>query len=520
VGGDGGALAGAGQKTGPVGPGYVITAEQRKFWSFQPVHKPAIPPVKDKAWVKTPIDNFVLARLEKEGLRPVQAADKNVLLRRVYLDLVGLPPTREQVSAFLVDRSPKALAKVVDQLLASPHYGKRWGRHWLDVARYTDDTSESILTVSTSPVSLPLRTYRKLTPTHCLRGAVSPHSRCMTFHLSALLFLASSSVAPAGESLAQSLNNMGAHYHEMGQYKDAEKLYRQSLEAWKDVPGDHAASIAKLHGNLGALCRATGRYAEAEKEYAESLRLAELPLTLSNAAELYRSEGKYEEAEQYARKALAAPADNDRQHADRLNALGAVRRSQGQFDEALQLFQEEQQLIEKSLGVDDPLMANPLGNIAGIYIAQGRYAEAEPLAQRALALLEKGHGPEHPRVAAGLNNLAQVYRLERRFAEAEPLYRRALSIWEKAIGPEHPDYARGLVNLAGFYEETGRESAAASLYVRALPVLEKNLGPDQPETMKVRDALAKAYYAQGRRSEAQRLYRNSFTPGPPAEAKP
>jgi hypothetical protein len=76
--------------------------------------------------VKTPIDNFVLARLEKEGLRPVQAADKNVLLRRVYLDLVGLPPTREQVSAFLVDRSPKALAKVVDQLLASPHYGKRW----------------------------------------------------------------------------------------------------------------------------------------------------------------------------------------------------------------------------------------------------------------------------------------------------------------------------------------------------------------------------------------------------------
>ena len=127
------------KKTGPVGTGYVITAEQRKFWSFQPVRKPAIPPVKDKAWVKTPVDNFVLARLEKEGLRPVKAADKNVLLRRVYLDLVGLPPTPEQVSAFLADRSPKALAKVVDQLLASPHYGERWGRHWLDVARYTDD---------------------------------------------------------------------------------------------------------------------------------------------------------------------------------------------------------------------------------------------------------------------------------------------------------------------------------------------------------------------------------------------
>jgi hypothetical protein len=120
-------------------PEYRITPEQRKFWSFQPVQRPEIPAVKDKAWVKTPIDNFILARLEKEGLRPVEAAPKNVLLRRVYLDLIGLPPTPEQIEAFGRDRSPKALANVVDQLLASPQYGERWGRHWLDVARYTDD---------------------------------------------------------------------------------------------------------------------------------------------------------------------------------------------------------------------------------------------------------------------------------------------------------------------------------------------------------------------------------------------
>jgi hypothetical protein len=121
------------------GSGHWITAEERRFWAFQPVRKPAIPEIRDKSWARTPVDHFVLARLEKEGLRPVKPADKNVLLRRAYLDLIGLPPTPEQVKAFERDRSPGAFAAVVDQLLASPRYGERWGRHWLDVARYSDD---------------------------------------------------------------------------------------------------------------------------------------------------------------------------------------------------------------------------------------------------------------------------------------------------------------------------------------------------------------------------------------------
>lgn len=127
------------EKLAAQGTGYRITPEQRKFWSFQPVRKPQIPAVKDKSCVKTPIDNFVLAGLEKEGLQPVKPAERNVLLRRVYLDLIGLPPTPEQMTTFAGDHSPKALAKVVDRLLASPQYGERWGRHWLDLARYTDD---------------------------------------------------------------------------------------------------------------------------------------------------------------------------------------------------------------------------------------------------------------------------------------------------------------------------------------------------------------------------------------------
>jgi hypothetical protein len=123
----------------PKTAGYTITPEQRAFWSFQPVRKPDLPAVKNTKWVHSPIDRFILTQLEAKGLAPVAPADKRNLLRRASYDLIGLPPTPEEMKAFLDDKSPKAFAKVVDRLLASPHYGERWGRHWLDVARYSDD---------------------------------------------------------------------------------------------------------------------------------------------------------------------------------------------------------------------------------------------------------------------------------------------------------------------------------------------------------------------------------------------
>jgi len=123
---------------------YVISPERRNFWSFLPLKEPAIPEVKDARWAKTNIDKFVLAKLEHEGLKPVAPASKHDLLRRAYLDLTGLPPTPEEYTAFEKDRSPDAFAKVVDQLLASPHYGERWGREWLDVARYGEDDYRSL----------------------------------------------------------------------------------------------------------------------------------------------------------------------------------------------------------------------------------------------------------------------------------------------------------------------------------------------------------------------------------------
>jgi hypothetical protein len=119
---------------------FTIRPEQRKFWSFQPIQKLPPPNVKNTAWPKGAIDRFILAKLEENHLAPVQPADKRTLIRRAYFDLIGLPPTPEQVDAFLSDNSPGAFATVVDRLLASPQYGERWTRHWLDVARYADGT--------------------------------------------------------------------------------------------------------------------------------------------------------------------------------------------------------------------------------------------------------------------------------------------------------------------------------------------------------------------------------------------
>ena len=119
------------------------SAEAAKtFWAFQPPVKAVAPKVKDTKWPATDIDRFILAALEAKGLKPVADADRLTLLRRVSFDLVGLPPSPEQVTAFLADKSPKAFEKVVDDLLASPQFGERWGRYWLDVARYAESTGK------------------------------------------------------------------------------------------------------------------------------------------------------------------------------------------------------------------------------------------------------------------------------------------------------------------------------------------------------------------------------------------
>src|SRR5438093_2575111 len=136
---------GAAADTATVGPAATRKAEvatgakdPKDHWAFKAPVKPSVPKAKNQNWVRTPIDNFILARLDEEKLKPSPEADKITLLRRLSLDLIGLPPTTEEVDAFLSDKSPGAYEKQVERMLKSPHYGERWARHWLDAARYAD----------------------------------------------------------------------------------------------------------------------------------------------------------------------------------------------------------------------------------------------------------------------------------------------------------------------------------------------------------------------------------------------
>jgi hypothetical protein len=116
--------------------------DPRDFWSLRPPRDPAPPEVRDAAWAQNPIDRFIRARLEADGIAPGPPADRRALIRRAAFDLTGLPPSPEEVEAFVADAAPDAFAKLVDRLLASPRYGERWGRHWLDVARYADTAGD------------------------------------------------------------------------------------------------------------------------------------------------------------------------------------------------------------------------------------------------------------------------------------------------------------------------------------------------------------------------------------------
>ncbi len=118
-----------------------VNAETMKWWSFQPVVEVSAPQVRNQAWIRNPIDSFILAKLESAGLAPALPASRRDLVRRVYYDLIGLPPTPEQVDSFVNDNDPAAYSRLVDQLLESPHYGEKWGRHWLDLVRYAETNS-------------------------------------------------------------------------------------------------------------------------------------------------------------------------------------------------------------------------------------------------------------------------------------------------------------------------------------------------------------------------------------------
>ena len=130
-------------KAGAIWPESTAKFRSTKHWAFEPVRKPDLPTVRDMAWAQSSVDRFIRAKQEAVAVTPAAIADKRTLIRRATFDLTGLPPTPEEVDAFLIDTSPRAFETLVDRLLTSPAYGERWGRHWLDVVRYADTAGET-----------------------------------------------------------------------------------------------------------------------------------------------------------------------------------------------------------------------------------------------------------------------------------------------------------------------------------------------------------------------------------------
>lgn len=154
-----------------------LKKRREEHWVWQPIKNVSPPPVKNKAWSQHPIDQFILAKLEEKNLKPTHSADKRTIIRRLYFDLIGLPPTPEQIHSFLNDKSGNATEKVVDQLLASPHFGERWARHWLDLMRYAESRGHEF--DNDAPNAYQYRDYviRAL-------NADLPYDRFVTEHLS------------------------------------------------------------------------------------------------------------------------------------------------------------------------------------------------------------------------------------------------------------------------------------------------------------------------------------------------
>lgn len=221
--------------------------------------------------------------------------------------------------------------------------------------------------------------------------------------------------------------------------------------------------------------------------------------------------GRYSEALPLAQAMVARlESDNGRELAAALNNLGQVHAGQGRDDLAEPLYKRAIALMEKSLGLDNALVAAELTNLAALYQRQSRFAEAEPLFKRALAIREKSLSREHPDVGQALNNLATLYVRQQRQAEAEPLFQRALAIYQKAAGPEHPAVATILNNIGQLDRDLNRDAEAEAPIKRSLAIREKALGPDHLDVARSLNNLAGLYEHQKRYADAEPLYRRAL----------
>jgi eukaryotic-like serine/threonine-protein kinase len=318
-------------------------------------------------------------------------------------------------------------------------------------------------------------------------------------------------------------STIGYVYYDLGQYTNAEAMFRVALAVRKKLLGNEHPAVAASLGGLASMLWAQGKFAEAETLYREALAMnrkllgSEHPsvaLSLNNVGLALWREGKLAEAEAMHREALALRKKLlGLEHPDvaaSVNNLAGVLQEQSKFVEAETLFREALSLHKKLLGSEDPSVALSLNNLASVLDNEGKFVEAETLLRQAVAMQQKLLGSEHPYVAGSLDNLAVVLREQNKLAEAETMHREALAMRKKLLGGEHPEVATSLNNLAAVLEEQGKVAEAEALFREALAMEKKLLGSEHPEVAASLAGLADVLSAQGKLAEAETLQREAL----------
>ncbi len=323
---------------------------------------------------------------------------------------------------------------------------------------------------------------------------------------------------------AELRTTIGTVYDDLGQYTNAEAMFRQALTLRKQLFGAEHPEVARSLNKVAAVLRDEGRVTEAEALHRQTLAMRKKLLgpenldvagTLNNLAIVLWDQGKFTEAEAMFREALAIQRKRlGKEHpevAGTLNNLAAILREDGKPQEAEPLNREALAMLRNLLGPDHPHVAASLCNLAMVLEDQGKLDEAEKLNREALALRRKVLGDEHPDVANSMMALANVLQDQSRWAEAETLHRDVLAMRKKLLGAQHSDVARSLNELALVLSAEGKQSQAEDLLRQALAMKTSLLGNEHPDVANSMAGLAAVLQAQGKLAEAETLSRGALS---------
>jgi tetratricopeptide (TPR) repeat protein len=328
---------------------------------------------------------------------------------------------------------------------------------------------------------------------------------------------------PSIPDYAKSLNNLGALYNYMGDYKSAEPYYKEALEIIMKALGAEHPDYASSLNNLGALYSDMGDYKSAEPYYKQALEIRKKAFdeehpdyasSLNNLGILYSDMGDYKSAELYCKQALEirkkALGEEHPYYAQSLDNLGILYSDMGDYKAAEPYYKQALEIRKKALGVEHPDYASSLNNLGILYSDMGDYKSAEPYYKQALEIRKKAFGEEHPDYASSLNNLGSLYFYMGDYKSAEPYYKQALEIRKKALGVEHPDYASSLNNLGILYYYMGDYKSAEPYYNQALEIRKKALGVEHPDYASSLNSLGILYSEMGDCKSAESYYKQAL----------